>query len=51
MRRGLTKEDQKEPGYDTSNRDVDQHCKGGKHLTGYNRKKRTQGGPCKRYIN
>jgi hypothetical protein len=47
--RGLTKEDQKEPGYDTSERDVDQHCKGGKPLTGSDRKKRMQEQPCKRY--
>ncbi len=46
--RGLTKEDQKEPGYHTSKRDVDWHCKGGKHLTGYDRKKRTREWPCKR---
>jgi hypothetical protein len=48
--RGPTKEDQKEPGYDISERDVDQHCKGGKRLTGYDRKKRRRERPCTRYI-
>jgi hypothetical protein len=50
MGKGPTKKAQNKPGYDTSKRDVDQHCKGGKRLTGYDRKKRTQYWPCKRYI-
>jgi hypothetical protein len=43
-------EEDQEPGYATYERYADQHCKGGKQFRGYDRKKRLQERPCKRYI-